>query len=322
MKVLGLCFGLALWLAAFACGGLPHADRTGGQNPAPLGDEYRIQSEDVLRILVYNETQVNVDVPVGKDGNIVAPFVGAVHVAGKTTDEVEAILVGLYKAKVRIREPLVSVIIMQYRQLKASVGGEVIRPDKYVFRPGDTIASLLTMGGGPIPDMADLHHATLRHANSSELIPIDLYALLDRADTSQNYVLQDGDELNVPEDSNMKIAVQGAVQQPGPFPYKDDMRLADAISLAKGEVPGKSMLSKVLIIRPILGQPGQFYRIEANYVKFIQSGDVAENITLKPGDLIYVPTTRTPDLTEISGLIQTVFYSVELLNSGIIKLRL
>jgi hypothetical protein len=57
-------------------------------------------------------------------------------------------------------------------------------------------------------------------------------------------------------------------------------------------------------------------------VKFIQRGEVAENIPLKPGDLVYVPTTRTPDLSEISGLIQTVFYSVELLNSGIIKFRL
>lgn len=320
MKVFWLSLGLGVLLAAFGWAGPPHA--TSQDVEPPAGDEYRIQPEDVLRILVYNEAQVNVDVPVGKDGYIVAPFVGAVKVEGKTTDEVEQILVADYKAKVRIREPLVSVIIMQYRQLKASVGGAVARPDKYVFRPGDTIASLITMGGGPIVDGADLHHATLRHANSSELIPIDLYALLDRADTSQNYMLQDGDELNVPADSDLRISVQGAVQQPGQFPYKDDMRLADAISLAKGEVTGKSMLSHVLIIRPIEGEPGQFYRIEANYVRFIQRGEVAENIPLRSGDLVYVPTTKTPDLTQIGMLIQTVFYSAELLNSGLIKVKL
>src|SRR5437016_2869394 len=70
---------------------------------------YLIRQDDVLRIQVYGEAQVNVEVAVGEDGNISAPFVGTVRAAGRTPAELEADLTEGYKARLRLRDPKVSV---------------------------------------------------------------------------------------------------------------------------------------------------------------------------------------------------------------------
>lgn len=326
----GIVFGVALLVAAgwHAQAQTPAFAQTPVQpapvQPAPaITDEvYKLQPEDLVRVLVYNEQQASADVPVGKDGYISAPFVGLIKVAGKTTAQVEAELVDLYKAKLRIRDPRVSVTILKYRTLKATVGGFVGRPGQFEIRPGDTLVTLLNQGGGPVPDRADLRRATFRRANSSELIPVDLYAMLIKGDTSQNYRLLDGDELNVPEETNLRISVQGAVAQPGTYGYKEPMTLSDAISLAHGEIPQKSMFSRVLIIREQQGQPGQFLRIQANYVKFIKEGDNSQNVPLMPGDLIVVPQTKTPDLQQITQIISTFFYGQQFLKNGVFGIHL
>lgn len=296
----------------------PVAPPTAPTETVPVDEDvYHLQPEDVVRILVYNEQQAGVDVPVGKDGYISAPFVGMVKVLGKTTGEVETVLVDAYRQKIGIRNPRVSVTIIKYRTLKGSVGGFVNRPGQYEIRPGDTLVSLLNQGGGPVADRADLRRATFRRLNSNELIPVDLYAMLIKGDTSQNYKLEDGDELNIPEETNLRISVQGAVSQPGTYSYKEPMTLADAISLARGEVRQRSKFSEVLIIRELKGQPGQFLRIKADYVKFIRQGDSTQNISLLPGDLIFVPETKTPDLSLIGNIISTFFYAQRLLQNGL-----
>lgn len=288
----------------------------------PSNGSYRIQPEDVLRIQVYQEAQVQADVPVGKDGNISAPFVGTIMAAGKTTSELEQELVEAYRRALRIREPRVSVIIVRYRVLRASVGGFVNRPGAYEIRPGDTLIALLNQGGGPVPDRADLRRATLRRGNSRELIPIDLYSMLIKADTSQNYLIEDGDELIVPEETRNRILVLGQVARPGVYSYKEPMTLADAISQAGGEIPTRSWFSKTMVMRERPGMPGQYIRIEADFVRFIRKGDATQNVTLLPGDLVYVPEVRTPDLNRIGNTLNSLLFFDRFFRDGIFGFRL
>lgn len=269
---------------------------------------YRIKPDDVLRVQVYNEAQINNQLPVGVDGNVSVPFVGLMQVAGMTTDEVEAALVIKYQDRLKLRDPKVSVTIERYRPVRASVGGFVGRPGVYEMRPGDTVLTLLNQGGGPVPDRADLRRTTMRRANTNELIPIDLYSMLILGDTSQNYKVEDGDELIIPEETRNRILVMGTIAQPGTYPYKEPMKLVDAISLARGEVPNKSKLSEVMVVRELPGQPGKYLRIQANLVNFVKKGDATQNITLLPGDLVYIPSTKTPDWRQISDIAGTLFY--------------
>src|SRR6185312_7629311 len=226
----------------------------------------RLQPLDTIRIQVFRQTDIQADVPIGKDGYVTAPFLGVVKAAGKTPDELESELAAMYVAKLRLRDPIVSVTVIKFRQIFATVGGFVNRPGTYEMRPGDSLMSLLNQGGGPIPDRADLRRATLRRSDSMELVPIDLYSML-RDDASQNYEIQDGDELTVPEQTKDHVLVLGAIQTPGSYPWKESMTLADAISSAHGEIRYRTKFSQVVITREKTGQPGQYTRILANFVR-------------------------------------------------------
>mgnify|MGYP002381997896 CR=1 FL=1 len=268
---------------------------------------YRLQPDDVLRIQVYREQETLAEVPVGRDGNIAAPFVGIIRVEGKTTAEVQQELTARYVQVLRLKDPKVSVIIVRYRAVRASVGGAVNRPGVYEMRPGDSLMALLTNGGGTVFDRADLRRATLRRKGSNELIPVDLYALQILGDTSQNYTIDDGDELNVPEETRNRILVQGSVAAPGLYPYKEPMTLQDAISQARGEIPRKSQLSKVIILRQNPGNPSQTIQITADYVRYVRKNDATQNVVLRPGDLVFVPQNNNPDFETISQLANTFF---------------
>jgi polysaccharide export outer membrane protein len=271
---------------------------------------YKLQAQDVIRIQVLEvyASQINAVLPIGRDGNVSAPFVGMIHAAGKTTNQLETELIQLYEEKLKVHEPHVSVTIEQFRSIQASVNGMVTTPGVYDFRPGDTIMTLISKSAGVNTDRADMRHATLKHRDSRELIPIDLHAMLYLQDMSQNYEIQDGDELNVPEDTSNRILILGAISAPGAYPFKEPMHLADAVALAKGPIPIRTMLSKVTITRPEPAHPGQFIHIKANFVRFIKNGDNSQNVELHAGDLIYIGETSTPDWQTLVPLITNTLY--------------
>ena len=268
---------------------------------------YKLKPEDILRIQVFNQQQIGADIPVGIDGYIGAPFVGNIKVEGKTVTEVEAELYRLYVSKLKLRDPIVSVSIVSYRKMKANITGMVQRSSEYFFRPGDTVMTLYSASGGEVPDQSDLRKATLRRQGSKELVPIDLYSMTVLGDNSQNFELQDGDILDIPREQKNRIIVLGAVKAPGLYPYRETMRLQDAIAIAGGEIRYLSRFSKCFIMRELPGRPGEYLRINADFVKFVKGGDFAQNVKLMPGDFVYVPETNTPDFAQLSSIANSVF---------------
>jgi polysaccharide export outer membrane protein len=283
---------------------------------------YKLRPLDDIRIQVYNEPQIDAVIPVLPDGKVSAPFVGLVDVAGKTTAEVELDLADRYKEKLKLRDPRVSVVVMRYRPIRASVTGMALQPGRYEdFRPGDTVLHLLTRAGGASPDRADMYRATLIRGSSRESIPIDLYAMMFKNDMSQNYELEDNDTLIIPEDRVNRINVLGTIAQPGPYPYKEPMYLSDAIAAARGEVRGRTKFSEVMIVRKKPGVEDQLIRIKANFVQY-QKGDISQNVLLQPGDTIFVPEVKTPDYNQLGSIFNSLFVIDRLLTGGIFGFRL
>lgn len=270
------------------------------------GETYRLQPEDILIIAVYRVPEINAVLPVGPDGNISAPFLGTVKAGGKTVKELEADLTAAYIDRLKLNDPIVSVTIREYRRVKASVGGFVGRPGVYDMRPGDRLLDLVNAGGGTSTNgRADLSKAYLVKKNSQERIPIDLRALLN-GDSSQNYVLDDGDNLIVPEQNDNRVIVAGRVQRAGPVDYRENMTLTEVVEQA-GQIPRKSKLSKVQVFRPIPGRPGDFLAIEADLVAFSGGKSAADNIVMKPGDLVFVPDSGNIDFEIINSIANVVF---------------
>lgn len=283
---------------------------------------YRLRSQDIIRVKVYNEILINDQVPVLPDGKISVPFVGLVEGAGRTVDEIAAELVDKYRDKLNLKDPKVSVTLEVFAPLRASIQGAVFRPEQYEFKPGDSILTLISRGGGAVVEKAELRRAMLYKAGSREVIPIDAYSLLMKGDTSQNYELEDGDLLQIPTVQNRVIHVQGAVIQPGSFEYKEPMFLVDAISAAHGPVPIRAKMSEIIVMRAKAGAPGQFTWMKANYVNLITKRAQNENIELRPGDMVYVTNTKTPDTNQLNGIFNTIYFANQFLSGGFFGFKL
>jgi polysaccharide export outer membrane protein len=269
---------------------------------------YRLKPDDVIRILVYNQADIAASVMIGPDGNISAPFLGTIRAEGKTTTELASELTEAYKLKLGLRDPIVSVIIDRYREIRATVTGQVSTPGVFEMKPGDTVLTLYTRGGGQMRDNStDMRRAKLRRKGSNELIPIDLYAMLIKGDMSQNYEVEDGDELILPEETMNRIIILGRVPAPGPYPYREPMTVMDAIAMGRGEIEFRSKLSAVKVIRRVPGKSGEFVQIEANMVKFLTKGDAAQNIPLEPGDIVFIPDSGNINFNQISSIANILF---------------
>lgn len=285
----------ALWMA------------TGIMAQATTGDVYRLGPDDVIRIQVFQENELAAVVRVGRDGNIVAPFAGTIRAEGKTTAELEEDLRRAYISRLGIRDPVVSVTIEVFRSIRASVSGLVNRPGTYEVRFNDSVFTLLSYGGGQVLDgRADLRRATLRRSGSREQIPIDLYSMLVQGDLSQDFPIQDGDILNIPEEERNRVVIFGEIAQPGVYPYREPMRLSDLIGLGRDRT-GRSKFSDIVIIRENRGSPGDYVRIRTDYVRFLTRGDSSQNVELQPGDIVFVPDNGNLNFALINSIANLLF---------------
>ena len=110
--------------------------------------EYKIQPADRLTVNVYREPEISVvDVEVDSQGKLSVPLIGPVSAAGKTTDELAALItaeLGRY-----LNDPRVVVFIASAASRHVVVDGSVNQPGTYEFRGTTTLLGALSMARGP-----------------------------------------------------------------------------------------------------------------------------------------------------------------------------
>lgn len=111
--------------------------------PSP---SYVLAPGDVVRLDILDDEDVPVDLSVGPDGAIQAPFVGGVRVAGLTPDDAVKELERTYIEKRIFVVPKVSLSVATYRPI--FVTGDVRLPGSYPFQPELTVEKALSLAGG------------------------------------------------------------------------------------------------------------------------------------------------------------------------------
>ena len=184
--------------------------------------------------------------------------------------------------------------------IKVYVSGEVKLPGMYILSQVQGISEAVTLAGGITPQAAAAK-TTIAHLDGTQ-DTVDYTALLDNG---ANHPLYEGDRITVPT-STAKIAVLGLVVAPGAFPLDEHHppTVMDAIALAKGTQP-RAVLSGACVIRMVDGKP---QRIPVDLHAVLKKDDLRTNITLKADDIVYVPETKTPDWTTITGVISSFYY--------------
>jgi len=108
-------------------------------------NNYILDTGDEIKIAVYDEPDLTVEIIINDDGFINFPLIGSISVKGKTTSQVQTIihdgLVGDY-----ILNPSVQVDIITYRPFY--IHGEVKKPGAYPYQPGMRIDQAVALAGG------------------------------------------------------------------------------------------------------------------------------------------------------------------------------
>ena len=165
-------------------------------------DAYHIGVDDLVKVSVWRNPELEVTVPVRPDGRISVPLVGDVLAAGRTPDEVAADL--QEKLAVFVRDPQVAVILTELRSheylSRVRVTGAVRQPVSIPYRPGMTVLDAVLAAGGvtefAAADRADLYR---KDGDGTRTYPVRLERILNRGDLSTNFNVAPGDVITVPE---------------------------------------------------------------------------------------------------------------------------
>jgi polysaccharide biosynthesis/export protein len=161
--------------------------------------DYKIGIGDNLRVDVYRNADLSVNVTVRPDGKVTVPVAGDVSVGGRTPEEVsKAISTALSEY---IRDPIVTTTVVglgtnEYLT-RVRVTGAVAQPSSRPYRNGMTVIDVILESGG-VTEFANAGGTILYRANG-ERLKIRLDRLLKGADMSTNYPVKPGDTITVPE---------------------------------------------------------------------------------------------------------------------------
>ncbi len=285
------------------------AARESARNPLGAGNEaYRIGPNDQIDITVFGADAFSGQQRVEESGEITIPLLGSVVAAGRTPRELESDLEDRLR-KTYMRDPHVSVQVTEMKSHGVSVVGAVGAPG-VVQIPGPTsLLEVLAMAQGVTPEAGNrvyvirsqraaatqpddppagrpdsIADAVAPPSDDSNVIDVDLGALLDGGDTSQNVVVQAGDIVQVQPAGLVYVA--GDVNRPGGFaiPAGETMNVLQALAMAQGFGQAPSASNSVIVRK---GPDGRRQEIPVD-MDAVVDGDQPPPV-MEPRDVLFVP---------------------------------
>ncbi len=135
-------------VVAAGCGGRERGYDVQAVPPAP---DMTLGPGDTFEVSVYDEKELSGKFQVADDGNINFPLVGAVKVAGKSSSEIGRDIETALKEKQILKQPSVSVFVLEYASKRVSVVGAVQKPGNISWVTGMSVVQAISMAGGLTP---------------------------------------------------------------------------------------------------------------------------------------------------------------------------
>jgi polysaccharide biosynthesis/export protein len=224
----------AALLGALLLSGPAWVASTMAQTPAPAAaNEYRLGPGDVVRVTVYQNPDLTLEARIGETGVVSYPLLGSVRLGGSTVTQAEKTIADGLRSGNFVRQPQVSILVVQVRGNQASVLGQVNRPGRYPIETADMrLSDILAVAGGINGTGAD----TLTLVGTRDGKPmrkvIDLPGIF-RSDSRENDVIvKNGDVIYV--ERAPVVYIYGEVQRPGALRLERDMSVMQALATGGG----------------------------------------------------------------------------------------
>jgi polysaccharide export outer membrane protein len=123
------------------------------QTNGSVSAEYRIGSQDLLEVNVFDAPELNRSLRVSANGEISLPLVGAIQASGLTAREVENSLES--RLRIYMNDPHVGVLVTGVESHPVSVLGAVNQPGVFQVRGPKTLLEMLSMAQGLTDEAGD-----------------------------------------------------------------------------------------------------------------------------------------------------------------------
>jgi len=195
--------------------------------------DYRLGAGDVVRITVYQNPDLTLETRITESGVVSYPLLGAVRLGGRTVTAAEQLLADGLRAGNFVKQPQVTLTVMQVRAHQASVLGQVNRPGRFALEQTDMrLTDLLALAGGTNAVGAELAVVTGTRQGQAWRQEVDLPGLFAPGGRGQDIVIQNGDVVWV--DRQPVIYIYGEVQRPGTLRLERGMTLMQGLAAGGG----------------------------------------------------------------------------------------
>jgi len=292
---------------------------------------YVIGVGDVLNIIVWDHPELTI--PAGQfrsagesgsvvhhDGTIFYPYIGSLKVAGVTVGEARKMIASSLARF--IESPQVEVSVAAFLSQRAFVTGAVTSPLAVpITNVPTTLIDALNASGGLSSD-ADWRSVTLTSVTElgTRKRNLDLYALYQMGDMSQNLLLTHNDIIHVPRNDALKVFVMGDVIKPQTQRIdRNGLSLAEAINNVGGINEMTSDASGIFVLRASdeADMVADVFQLDASQAGMLI---LSTQFELKPLDIVYVtsaPVARwNKVISSILPTINSAYFANRILNAS------
>lgn len=204
--------------------------------PSSTVTDARVGPGDVVRVTVFGQNDLSAEIGVNEKGQIVLALIGPVDVNGLSPGEMSVKIADAYRAGGYLRDPAVSVEVLQIRSQLVSILGQVSHAGRYAIPGRLSVLELIAMAGG-LTDDAELNVTLLRRpADGSDKegvrIPIQLGDTRGADRAQLDAELHAGDVVYV--NKKKSFYIHGEVNRAGNYMMEPGMNVMRAIALGGG----------------------------------------------------------------------------------------
>ncbi len=281
------------------------------------GADYCAGPDDLLSVTVLEAPDLSRPVRVSASGEISLPLIGVFQVAGLAPRAIELMVQDRLR-ETYMRNPQVSVQVLEMQSHTISVMGAVNKPGTFQIRGARTLLEVLSLAQGLAPgagDTAIVMRATGGTASATaqngtpagldtpvafealqgskalppgDFVEVKLKDLLQATDPKQNVLVYPGDIVKVM--SAGLVYIVGDVNKPGAFPMHDHEKLTILHALALGEGLKPTAAGKnARVIRTL--ETGSRLEVPVNLSDILNGK--APDVPLQARDIVFVPNSRS-----------------------------
>ncbi|TWX72948.1 polysaccharide export protein [Colwellia sp. C1TZA3] len=286
---------------------------------------YIIGKGDVLSITVWDHPELTIPAgqfrSAGESGNVVHsdgtlfyPYIGKVQVDGLKVTTVRDLITK--RLSRYIENPQIDVAVAAFRSKRTFITGEVKQPAILPITnvPMTLLDALNATGGlGPLADWrsVSLTRETTKGTTKERL---DLHALYQKGDMSQNRLLKHNDIIHVPRNDALKVFVMGDVAKASTQRLdRSGLTLAEALNNTGGINESTSNASGIFVLRAstTANKLVDVFQLDAaNGAMLILSTQFA----LQPLDIVYVTSAPIARWNRVMTQLLPTFTSIRYLS--------